>query len=163
MSSIIVLEWHVILKYVGKETMRATFTLIFMFSSILSLFGKTPGRYVSEAAFSELRTKQTVMAPQTICQLRKYDVTDDTELKLEFFFYTNTEEKASELDDILKKKGYEVKRMPAAHDKDLQVITGWTRKMKMTDAIVIAWTREMCELGYASDCEFDGWGTDPKQ
>jgi len=143
--------------------MRATLIIILMFSSILSLFGKTPGRYVSESAFSENRTKQTVMAPQTMAQLRKYGVTDETELKLEFFFYTNTETKASELADALKKKGYAVERKPAAHDKALQVITGWTAKMKMTDAIVIGWTREMCELGYASDCEFDGWGTNPKQ
>jgi hypothetical protein len=143
--------------------MRATLTIILMFSSILSLFGKTAGRYVSESAFSENRTKQTVMAPQTMTQLRKYGVTDETELKLEFFFYTNTEAKASELADALKKKGYAVERKPAARDKALQVITGWTAKMKMTDAIVIGWTREMCELGYASDCEFDGWGTNPKQ
>jgi hypothetical protein len=29
-----------------------------------------------------------------MAQLRKYGVTDETELKLEFFFYTNTEAKA---------------------------------------------------------------------
>jgi hypothetical protein len=143
--------------------MRATLSIILMFSSILSLFGKTPGRYVTESAFSENRTKQTVMAPQTMGQLRKYGVTDETELKLEFFFYTNTEAKASELAEVLKKKGYSVEQKPAARDKALQVITGWTGKMKMTDGIVIAWTREMCELGYASDCLFDGWGTNPKQ
>jgi hypothetical protein len=74
--------------------MRSTLLTFFMLSSILSLFGKTPGRYVSESAFSQNRTKQTVMAPQTMAQLRKYGVTDETELKLEFFFYTNTEAKA---------------------------------------------------------------------
>ena len=63
--------------------MRATLIIILMFSSILSLFGKTPGRYVSESAFSEDRTKQTVMAPQTMGQLRKYGVTDETELNFE--------------------------------------------------------------------------------
>jgi hypothetical protein len=143
--------------------MRAILAALLMFLSLPSLFRKTPGRHVTESAFSENRTKQTVMAPQTMVQLRKYGVTDETELKLEFFFYTNTEAKASELADILTKKGYSVERKPAARDKSLQVITGWTGKMKMTDAVVIAWTREMCELGYASDCEFDGWGTNPKQ
>jgi len=127
------------------------------------MFGKTPVRYITESAFSQNRTKQTVMAPQTMAQLRKYGVSDETELKLEFFFYTNTEAKAVQLADDLKKKGYSVEQQPAAHDKALRVITGWTGKMKMTDAIVIAWTREMCELGYAADCEFDGWGTNPKQ
>ena len=134
-----------------------------MLSSILSLFGKTPGRYVNESAFSENRTKQTVMAPQTMAQLRKHGVTDETELKLEVFFYTNTEAKAAELVDVLKKKGYSVDQKPAAYDKSLRIVNGWTGKMKMKDAIVIAWTRDMCEVGYASDCDFDGWGTNPKQ
>lgn len=134
-----------------------------MFSSFLALFGKAPGRFVTEGAFSKNCTKQTVMAPQTMGQLRKHGVSEVTELKLEFFFYTNTEAKASELADILKRKGYSTEHKPAAHDKTLRVIEGWTGKMKMTDAIVIAWTREMCEVGFASDCEFDGWGTNPKQ
>ena len=141
--------------------MRSILLAILMFSSLLSLLGKTPGRYVSESAFSENRTKQAEMAPQTMDQLRKHGVTDATELKLEFFFYTNTKAKASELADVLKKKGYAVEQRPAAHDQALHVITGWTGKMQMTDAIVVAWSREMCELGYASDCEFDGWGTNP--
>ena len=103
------------------------------------------------------------MAPVTMAQLRKYGVTDETELKLEFFFYTKTETKASELAEVLRTKGYAVQREPAAHDKSLRVITGWTEKMKMTDDIILSWTRDMCEVGYASDCEFDGWGTNPKQ
>jgi hypothetical protein len=143
--------------------MRATLLIVLMFSSLLSLFGKTQGRFVSESAFTENRAKQTAMAPDTMAQLRKYGVTDETELKLEFFFYTNTEAKAAELAGALKKKGYSVEHQPSAHDKSLQVVTGWTGKMKMTDAVVIGWTREMCEVGYASDCEFDGWGTNPKQ
>jgi len=143
--------------------MRRYISLILMFSSILSVFGKTPDRYVTESAFSTNRTKQTVMAPQTMGQLRKYGVTDETQLKLEFFFYTNSESKASELAKALKEKGYSVQTKPAPQDKKFQLITGWTEKVKMTDAVVIAWTREMCELGYANDCDFDGWGTNPKQ
>ncbi|MFC3562039.1 ribonuclease E inhibitor RraB [Pedobacter jamesrossensis] len=36
-------------------------------------------------------------------------------------------------------------------------------KMKMTDEVVKQWTKQMCELGYKFDCEFDGWGTEPDQ
>jgi hypothetical protein len=35
--------------------------------------------------------------------------------------------------------------------------------MLMSNAVVSAWTREMCEIGFAHDCEFDGWGTTPDQ
>ena len=35
--------------------------------------------------------------------------------------------------------------------------------MKMDDQAVQLWTKEMSELGYKFDCEFDGWGTTPDQ
>jgi hypothetical protein len=41
------------------------------------------------------------------------------------------------------------------------VITGWTIKMAMVDSALIIWTKQMCDLGYKFDCEFDGWGAEP--
>jgi hypothetical protein len=66
---------------------------------------------------------------------------------------------ASDLSD----RNYEVEHRPSASDAKLQVITGWTEKIEMSDANVAAWTRGMCELGFKHDCEFDGWGTNPGQ
>jgi hypothetical protein len=28
---------------------------------------------------------------------------------------------------------------------------------------VLDWTSRMCDVGREHDCEFDGWGTNPKQ
>ncbi len=96
-------------------------------------------------------------------QLRKVGVTPDKELKLEFFFYTDTVDKAQILAAEIQKLKYSVQHDRSAGDSNLFVVTGWTIKMKMTDSIVAEWAKQMCELGYKFDCDFDGWGTSIEQ
>jgi hypothetical protein len=132
----------------------------------MSLFGflsSKPKRYVSDEAYKGNVAKQVSMTPLTMIQLRKHGVVDTSMLKLEFFFYTNEASKAASLADLLNGRGYAAKCGPSAHKKGIQVINGWTDRMQMSDAVVVAWTKAMCELGFANDCEFDGWGTNPKQ
>lgn len=121
------------------------------------------GKFIDENAYKSTLEKQLKMTPQTLDQLRKLNVSEERELKLEYFFYTNTLEKAGQLATEIEKLNYSVKHGISAGDKKLFIITGWTTKMKMADAVVKQWTKEMCELGYKFDCEFDGWGTDPDQ
>jgi regulator of RNase E activity RraB len=121
------------------------------------------GKFVTELDFKNKTTKQTQMTPQTMDQLRKINVTEDKELKLEYFFYTNTSDKAQAFATELQKWNYEVKHGQSAGDKKLFIITGWTTKMQMADNVVANWTKQMCELGYKFDCDFDGWGTSPDQ
>jgi len=121
------------------------------------------GQYVSEIAFNNNRDKQIKMAPQTLEELRKINVAADMELKLEYFFYTNSEEKAIQLATELKKLNYQVDHHLAADSKKEYVITGWTTKMKMAESVVVEWAKQMCDLGYKFDCDFDGWGTSPDQ
>ena len=59
--------------------------------------------YVSENKFRENLTNQLSMTPQTLQQLRGYGVNEKKELKLEYFFYTNTKAKADKLVEELKK------------------------------------------------------------
>lgn len=125
--------------------------------------GGDPRRYLSEDAFREILAKQTAMSPATIAQLQKLGVTDATSLKLEFFFYTDTDSKAQGLENALKELQYEAHRGPSASDPNSVLINGWTTSMKMDVRTVVAWTEEMCRLGFMHDCEFDGWGTSPKQ
>jgi len=121
------------------------------------------GKFVSETAFNKNLKSQMGMTPQTLEQLRKINVGEDKELKLEFFFYTNSLDKAAELSSELKKLNYESDHGLAAGSKTEYLVNGWTTKMKMTNQIVSNWTKEMCELGFKFDCEFDGWGTNPDQ
>ena len=92
-------------------------------------------QFVTEQAFKSNLAKQMQMTPQTMEQLRKIDVSADKELKLEYFFYTNTADKAKLFADEIGKLNYEVKYGQSAGDKKSFVITGWTTKMKMQDNI----------------------------
>lgn len=121
------------------------------------------GQFVSKSAFNSNRDGQMQMINQTLDQLRKLNVTAEKELKLEYFFYTNTAEKAEKLATEIEKLNYTVQHGVSAGDNKLFLVTGWTTKMKMADEVVKQWTKQMCELGYKFDCEFDGWGTDPNQ
>ena len=121
------------------------------------------GQFVSEKAFKSNLDNQMQMTPQTLHQLRKINVTAEKELKLEYFFYTNTAEKAEKLANEIGKLNYTVQHGTSASDKKLFIVTGWTTKMKMSDDVVSDWTQQMCEIGNKFDCEFDGWGTQPDQ
>jgi regulator of RNase E activity RraB len=121
------------------------------------------GQFVSDREFKKNLARQVELAPETLKQLKNYGVSDESELKLEFFFYAEMEDKAQMLAAALKKINYEIKSGKSAGDKKLFIITGWTTKMRMDDGTVQSWAKEMCELGYKFDCDFDGWGTTPNQ
>ena len=120
-------------------------------------------QFVSEPSFEQNVIKQIEMTPLTMKELRKIDVAEERELKLEYFFYTNSSQKANALAQELEKLAYQVEARQSASNKKLFVVTGWTTQMKMEDKIVASWTKKMCDLGYDFDCEFDGWGTTPDQ
>lgn len=117
-------------------------------------------RYVTEQSFHENLAKQTAMSLQVVERLREYGVTDDAKLKLEFFFYTDTERKAQALAGALRNLGYKVEAGPSAGDDKVLLVTGWTVPIKMDDSSVVAWDERMIRLGYNHDCEFDGWDTE---
>ncbi|MFN0058452.1 MAG: ribonuclease E inhibitor RraB [Planctomycetota bacterium] len=134
-----------------------------------SIFGCSKGdkaeqpRFVTAAAFHENLGRQTTMSPQTVAALRKHGVASDANLKLEFFFYTDTEAKALQLTEALQTLAYSVESGPSAGDARQFVVSGWTTPIRMTDEAVVDWTETMCHLGYEHDCDFDGWGTNPEQ
>ena len=127
--------------------------------------GATPpsGPYVTQGEFEENLSKQGELAPKTVAQLRAFGVTQESELKLEFFFYSNSDGKAASLVEALTDLGYHSESSTSAGDPNLVCITGWTTPMKMEEEAIVAWTEQMVRLGFKHDCEFDGWGTNPIQ
>lgn len=99
--------------------------------------------------------------PVFVNELQNLGITSEKELKLEYFFYTNTKEKAERLANEIMKLNYSVKFGISAGDNKQYIITGWSSKIKISKDILAAWATEMCDLGYKYDCDFDGWGTDP--
>ena len=130
---------------------------------IFDFFKKRPGRFLQEADHQRNLTNQLNTTPQIVSQLRLYDVTAETPLKLEFFFYTNAPEKALALASRLKALGYTAETGRSGYDKRIRSITGWTTPLEMSANLVLDWVDQMCNLGFEHDCEFDGWGTDPEQ
>jgi regulator of RNase E activity RraB len=120
-------------------------------------------KYVTEDSFKKNKDNQVKMTPKTLKQLRDLGVFETKELKLEYFFYTNSLDKAKSLTNEIQKLNYTVEYSKSVGDKKIFVITGWTNKMTMSDLKVIAWTKQMCDLGFRFDCDFDGWGTNPDQ
>ena len=152
----------------NKKNLIAGITLIAFIIITMGLFSffkfkSNNEAFVREDDFKSNLEEQMHMTPQILDQLRKLNVTADKELKLEYFFYTNTSDKAQQLANEIGKLNYTVEYGPSAGDKKLFIVTGWTTKMKMEDETVKKWTKQMCELGYQFDCDFDGWGTEPNQ
>ena len=145
-----------------KKLVTILIILTFVIMGLFGLFGSK--KYISEAALKSSLAKQSEMNSQTLDQLRNYGVTSDSKLKLEFFFYTNEQDKASNLSIDLKEIGYEIETVDKAANEDkLWVISGWTTEIKMDISSVTDWTTKMCKVGFEHDCEFDGWGTNPDQ
>lgn len=130
---------------------------------MFDIFKGKPRRFVSEQQHKDNLDSQLSMSPKTIEQLRGYGVGEDKCLKLEYFFYTNSAEKAAELSKELEAMGYSNQYGESVHDKKIQIITGWSTPISMATKNVVEWTASMCNIGFKHDCEFDGWGTDPEQ
>jgi tetratricopeptide (TPR) repeat protein len=137
--------------------------LIIISMGLFSFFGKND-RYVSESAYKRSVTEQEGMNGQTLTQLSKQGVNGDSQLSLEFFFYTDNQDKASNLAIELNKLNYNIESVGKfAGDSNLWKVSGWTTPIKMDISSVTAWTEQMCKLGFENDCDFDGWGTNPDQ
>jgi len=119
--------------------------------------------FVSDQQFKHNLESQVYMTQGLMSKLRSFNVGPEKQLKLEYFFYTNSLAKARDFAEYLKKLNYNSHYGPAAQNRELFVINGWTPKIKMEDDIICEWTKQMVQLGYTFDCEFDGWGTFPEQ
>lgn len=127
------------------------------------LKGFSSSRFVSKKQAKDNLQSQLRMTPQTLEQLKGSGVTEDTKLKLEFFFYTNTSKKAEQLTSALRTLEYDAEFKAPEGYENILIVTGWTTKIKMDPGSVQKWTENMIKLGYEYDADFDGWGTNPKQ
>ena len=127
-------------------------------------FGKSkPARFVEPSAFDRNLAIQMTMAQQTVVQLHEAGMKPGARLRLEYFFYAASRANGEGLARALVDKGYSSECRPAADGSSLFCITGWSVPFAIDQGTAVAWTNDMCGLGYDHDCEFDGWGTNPHQ
>ena len=130
----------------------------------MSLFGwGEPKRFVSADALERNLKNQLAMTPRTLAELERLGAAPGSSLRVEYFFYSNTFQKARRLARTLEARGYSVRAEESAHDKKTYVVTGWTLPLLMSESILLKWTEEMVRIGFEHDCDFDGWGTNPVQ
>lgn len=122
-----------------------------------------PARFISEQQHKDNLSSQLATSPQTLEQLRGYGIAEDRLVKLEYFFYTNTVDKAGALSSELSGMGYNTEVQEPGSDKKVRIVAGSTAPIQMASEKVLEWTEAMCNTGYKHDCEFDGWGISPEQ
>lgn len=81
---------------------------------------------------------------------------DSKASQVDFFFYSDSLEKAEALSKDLKKINYEVEIFE--NKNGIWSICGCTNEMEINDRTIDTWVQEMCEMAYINDCRFDGWG-----
>tara|TARA_Y100000310_G_scaffold89923_1_gene87163 strand:+ start:113157 stop:113615 length:459 start_codon:yes stop_codon:yes gene_type:complete len=129
---------------------------------IFNFFGKSKEStqiFLSEGQYKESIAKQSTTTLKLIDSLREYGVKEDASLKLEYFFYTNSIEKAVNLAKELEAMKYDVQYGELEDELGVFLVTGWSERVLMEKDSILNWDREMFKLGYKHDARFDGWGT----
>jgi Regulator of ribonuclease activity B len=110
----------------------------------------------------ELLGRQLAMNGQTWETLQRHGVTEETELRLDFFYVAPAEKQAEGLAEFLTREtDYEVRvqSQPAGLLKGRTwAVVGRTQETKISRDVLDHWARWMVGAGLASECEFDGWG-----
>jgi len=123
----------------------------------------TPERYISEEQHKENLASQLATSPETMEQLRGFGSTEDRSVKLEYFFYTDSVDKASALADDLTAMGYNADFQKCDNPNKIRIVAGASTPVQMARDHILEWTETMCNVGFKHDCEFDGWGLNPEQ
>lgn len=92
--------------------------------------------------------------------VKHFGTKDNSVLAIEFFFYADRQDDASNLAIELYLLGYEVYGVHAPEGSCKQwSIIGITPKMSADDEAMYSWTLNMEKLAIANNSIFDGWGT----
>lgn len=130
---------------------------------LLKVFGARTTRFVTEEVHQSNLLDQDDWDRAVLGRLMERGATPESELRLNFYFCTNGRRKAKALGAELARLGYEVKCEPSALDPTQTVVSGKTAPLPMKKAAVSRWSSQMCELGFAHDCFFDGWTAWPQR
>jgi|SRR5690554_3097353 len=115
-------------------------------------------QFVSEEDYEGNLQSQNFKISRTLGVMSEFNLKAKEKLEIDFFFYTDTSEKAQKLSEELKKLDLEVSWYELVNNRNLYSVIGWTDKIENDEELLIYWSKFMCQLGYKFDCNFDGWG-----
>jgi Regulator of ribonuclease activity B len=118
---------------------------------------------VEEARILAVVAKQVGMNSATWRALQAAGVTEQTQLKLDFFFDAPGESQANELAEFIRNEtdyGVSVESSGGgAFKKKKWRVSGQTKNTPLSEEILNDWVKWMVFSGFQhGDCEFDGWG-----
>ncbi|MBZ4033739.1 ribonuclease E inhibitor RraB [Flavobacterium sp. 17A] len=125
--------------------------------NILSFLKPKKKRTLSENDLNANLDRHYRIATESLVSLRDIGVEEEDELKIDYFFFSDTVEKAQILETEMKNMDFIVNYGTASHDKSLFVISGRTKKIRMMHESLSKWVTDMCQLGHKYDCTFDSW------
>lgn len=115
-------------------------------------------QFVSEEDFKNNLESQDSKVTRTLGVMSAFNLKAKEKLEIDFFFYTDTSEKAERFAAALKELDLESSWHKPINDRNLYSIICWTDKIDNDEELLTYWTKHLCQLGYKYDCEFDGWG-----
>ena len=115
-------------------------------------------QFVSEEDFQSNLESQDFKITRTFKVMSEFHLKAKEKIEIDFFFYTDTSEKAKRLSEALKKLNFDVSWYTPISNRNLYSVIGWTDKIENDEELLIYWSKFMCQLGYKFDCNFDGWG-----
>ena len=122
-------------------------------------FLKSNKRFVSEKQLQENIRHQQAMNEETLFEFNEYGIDENATRILEFFFFSNDVLKLEQLKAaLLNMKCKELQLEQDPESKKHWVLFGETNPMKMELSTINNWTKNLCEIGFEYDCDFDGWG-----
>ena len=127
--------------------------------SFFNSFRKHLYRFFSKEEETDAIAIQPELNKSLFRLFKKYGGTKK-EKPVEFFFYTDSEDKACNLAIELAKLHYEIYEIhpPENNNQDWSII-GLTTPLNMNEVEMTKWCEKMIQTGFETDCRFDGWGT----
>jgi regulator of RNase E activity RraB len=102
---------------------------------------------------------QKAKTEKTLAVMRKFGLRTKEKQEVEFFFYADAEDNASNLAIDLSKLGYEIYAVEKSGGNGKWSVIGCTKPIPIAEGPLTKWAEAMESLAQQHRCMFDGWGT----
>lgn len=113
-------------------------------------------RFLRRKDFYKKHLPQQKATQKALAIIDQISTESEVSREVDFFFYTNSLEKAKKLSTLLQDLGYEVYEPQNSGEKIS--VSGSTCPIPIDEKPFLEWVEKMNDLGYTCDCDFDGWG-----
>lgn len=116
---------------------------------------------MQDADYENILRKQLAMTHQTWAALQSHGVTEESKLRLDFFYYASSREAADKLCAFLREQtDYDVKiESSGSFLRRRWRLEGNTQETAVSPKILEQWVTWMVTAGKECSSDFDGWGT----